>query len=154
MIKKATTLILLALIAGCGWHDSRYYHDFELNEHSFDQRTMQLIETNIGFRLPAQAHGINFFHKAPIDPSFVAKIEIPAASKNTLIERLSSLTNEEVHVIGPVGERFKWWTPTKDKILVERQRFGGEIYQHAILTDDGGRLILYLDWSLTIYPKE
>ena len=150
MIRKTTTIILLALLTGC----SRYYHDFELNERSFDQRTMHLIETNIGFQLPAQAHGINFFHKAPIDPSFVAKIEIPAGSKTTVIEQLSSMTNEEVHVSGPVGERFKWWTPSKEMVLVERERCGGDTYYHAILTDDGGRLILYLDWSMDIYPKE
>ena len=132
------------LLVGC----SRYYHDFELDAHSFDRKTMDMIETNIGFRLPQGTRGLNFFYKAPIDPSFVARIEIPTSAEAALLARLSSITNEDMHVMSAVGERFKWWTPSKGKVLIDRQRTGGDTYYHAVLTDEGDRLLLYLDWSL------
>ena len=135
---------LLLLVIGC----SKYYRDFELDERSFDHATMQMIQTNTGIDLPPDAHGLNFLYKAPIDPSFVAKIEIPAGSQAALLAQLATITNEDVHVSGAVGNRMKWWTPTQGKVLIDRQRTGGDTYYHAILTDDGGRLFLYLDWSM------
>ena len=144
MRRQTIVVSLLLLVIGC----SKYYQDFELDERSFDHATMQMIQTNTGINLPPDARGLNFFYKAPIDPSFLAKIEIPAGSQAALLAQLATITNEHVQVSSAVGSRIKWWTPTKGKVLIDRQRAGGDTYYHAVLTDDGGRLFLYFDWSM------
>jgi len=144
-MRQLTTIIGgLLILAGCG----KSYHNFELDEQSFDQETRQSIEKAIGFQLPTNARGLNYYYKAPIDPSFVARFEIPSTARGEMLRSLSAITNLDVHVVGAVSERVKWWTPKKGKILIDRQRINGESYCHAILTDEGDRLILYLDWNL------
>jgi hypothetical protein len=138
------TLCLLLLLTGC----SKYDHDFELDERSFGRDTIRMIERDSGITLPADARGLNFFYKAPIDPAFAAKIEIPAGSRSNVLARLSELKMEQIHVSGPLGPRFKWWTPAQAKVVIERQEMRTEAYFHAILTEEGDRIILYLEWCV------
>ena len=137
-------IVLFLLLFGC----SKYDRDFELDEQSFNLETLQCIEKAVGFPLPTNARGLNYYYKAPVDPSFVAKVEMPSSARGDLLQRISAITNEDVHVAGAISERVQWWTPTKGKMLIDRQRTSGEAYQHAILAEEGGRLILYLEWSL------
>ena len=135
---------LCLLLFGC----SKYYRNFELDERSFDRETLQLIEKAFGFPLSTNARGLNYYYKAPVDPSFVAKVEMPSSARSEILQRISAITNEDVHVAGAISERVQWWTPTRGKILIDRQRTSVEAYQHAILAEEGGCLILYLEWSL------
>ena len=44
-----------------------------------------------------------------------------------------------------LNDRFKWWTAAQAKVLIERQEMRTNNYLHAILAEEGGRTILYLE---------
>ena len=135
---------LFLLLFGCG----KYCRDFELDERTFDREILQCVEKAVGYSLPTNARGLNYYYKAPVDPAFLAKVEIPSSARSEILQRICTMTNEDVHVVGVISERVQWWTPTKGKILIERQQTSGEAYHHAILVEENGRLLLYLEWSL------
>jgi hypothetical protein len=141
---RVLSVLALSLLSGC----DRHMHDFELGEKSIDSATMKEIETDSGVALPIGAHGLNYFYKAPIDPGFAAKIEIPAGSKDEMIATLAKIKDEELHGDGGLGERFRWWVPKNPKKLIDRQSSDGTSYIHAILTDEDARIILYLEWCV------
>jgi len=135
--------VLSSLLSACG----RGYSDYELNEQSFDLDTMKLIQAESGVTLPAGAHGLNFYYKAPIDPAFAAKIRIPKDSEPEMMRTLSAIKSEDVNVIGTLGSRLKWWVPNNAKTLLDRQSTAGNAYLRATLTDEADGTILYLEWA-------
>lgn len=143
MNKLCPAICLLVLLTACG----KYSHEFELDERSFGSDTIQMIEHDTGIDLATNAHGLNFFYTPPIDPAFAAKIEIPADSRTNLLVQLSRMKAEEIHVSSALGPRFKWWTPAQGKVLFDRQEMRTEGYLHAVLTEEGDRTILYLEWA-------
>jgi len=104
-----------------------------------------MIEEDSGIILPSDAHGLNFFYKAPIDPAFVAKIQIPAASKEEILQRISKIQNVKVNITGALGPKFSWWLPAKAKVLIDRETSTGSSYLRVILTEENERIILYIE---------
>jgi hypothetical protein len=131
-------------LSGCG-RDARRY---ELDSKSFDSRTLQRIQSDTGITLPAGARGLNFYYKPPIDPAYIAKIEIPLSSKDDLIKTLSVIENDDnIHNTETMGTKVRWWIPKDVKPLMDRQRFVGTgNYLHVILTEEGETIILYIEW--------
>jgi hypothetical protein len=140
---RSLIFILLLLVIGC----SKYDRDFEIDERSFGNDTIQFIEQHSQIDLPTGARGLNFFYKAPIDPGFAAKIEIPSVSRDDMLGRLLKIKKEEVHVSGALGPRFKWWIPSQSKKLIDREGINNDCYIHGILTEEEGRIIFYIEWS-------
>lgn len=143
---KATFLFILTLllIAGC----SRDAREYELNSKSFDLQTLQRIESDTGITLPAGTRGLNFYYKPPIDPAYIAKIEIPLKSKDDVIKTLSAIVNDEnLHVPDSLGAKVNWWIPKGAKVLLDRQRFVGTgNYLHVMLSEEDSSVILYVEW--------
>jgi len=135
-----TVLVFL----GCG-RDAQQY---ELDSKSFDSRTLQRIQSDTGIALPPGARGLNFYYKPPIDPALIAKIEIPQNSTADLIKTLSAIENDgNIHNMETMGTKVTWWIPKGTKPLVDRQRFTGPgNYLHVILTEDGEKVVLYIEW--------
>ena len=137
--------ILLAplLFSGCG----RGYRNYELDRTSFDTKTLQMIQSDTGVAIPAGARGLNFYYKPPIDPAYIAKIEIPLISKEDVIKTLSTIRNDEnTHITESLGTKVSWWMPKGAKTLVDRQRFVRSNYLHVILTEEDASVILYIEW--------
>ncbi len=132
------------LYAGLGC--DRRIRSYELDRTTFDAKTLQMIQADTGIALPAGARGLNFHYEPPIDPAYVARIEIPASSKDDVIRMLSAIELNEVHVSESLGTKVRWWIPRDVKRLVDRQAFVRSNYLHVVLTEEGGALILYIEW--------
>lgn len=133
---------LLAL--GCG-RDARPY---ELDAKNFDSKTLNRIQSDTGITFPAGARGLNYLYKPPIDPAYIAKLEIPTAFRADLIRTLSSIENDDqLQVMESMGKNVHWWVPKGAKLLLDRQRLvrAGN-YLRVILTEEGPDLLLYIEW--------
>jgi hypothetical protein len=149
MKKRITTgfLVLTGLVfCGC----DRDLRQYELDSKSFDSKTLQRIQSDTGIVLPVGARGLNFYYTPPIDPAYIAKIEIPRSSKDDLIKKLSAIKNDDnLHVFTTLGTKVHWWIPKGTKPVMDRQRqVGTGNYLHVILTEEDGRVILYIEWSV------
>lgn len=136
------------LVSGCG--KTRWAREFELDDKTFDSEAMTMVETDSGLKLPAGAKGLNFHYKPPIDPAFVAKIEIPTDSREKLQKEIEAIKNESINVSGGLATRVKWFAPSAGAILAEREcwKDGRPPYLRVILTQEGGRYFLYVDHSV------
>ncbi len=106
-----------------------------------------MVQSDTGIILPANAKGLNFYYKAPIDPAYVAKIEIPKDSKENVIKTLSAIKNDgNIHTVESLGAKVAWWIPKDVKVLVERQTFVGGNYLHVTLTEEDAAIIFYIEW--------
>lgn len=141
-----TTLFLIAVsLTGCG----KGTHDYELGSADFGADTLLMVEKEMGLKLPAGAKGLNFYYKAPIDPAFIAKIEIPSDAKDGMVNQVSAFPNKPIISRGGLSERISWWTPTVGQVIQDRNFFDANNGQsrRVILTEKDGRWFLYLDWS-------
>lgn len=146
MTRLFLLLSAVLFITGCG--DSKYYHAFELDQSTFDADAMKMIRDDTGLVIPEGARGLNFAYKPPIDPAFLARIEIPAASRQSVEAQLAALKDNRVESSGGLATRIPWWKPTQVKVIVDKQvLYPNGKSLHAILTIEGETLILYIDWS-------
>jgi hypothetical protein len=142
-MKALLQLFLCALLfSACG----RGHSDYELDETNFDAKTLQMIQSDSRITLPKGARGLNFYYKAPIDPAYAAKIEIPQSSKESIMRTLSAIKDETISVTNPLGPRMRWWFSKDAKILADRQATIGGNYLQMTLTDEGASVILYVEW--------
>ena len=92
---------------------------------------------------------MNFYYTPPIDPAYIAKIEIPPSSKEDVIKTLSTIKNEDIHFMGSLGTKVSWWIPKGAKVLVDHQEFVGTgNYLHVILAEEDSTIILYIEWCV------
>ena len=153
-MKIFSFLFLAALLAaGCSDRiDSRYDREFELNEVTFDTEAMQKIQTMSGFTIPENSRGLNFAYRPPMDPEFAAQIEIPPASKETVLKQIEGREGQAIKSSGGLPDRVSWWPRTPEIVLAERQIFKSDSktsdngYFHAILTRESDRFILYINY--------
>jgi hypothetical protein len=122
--------------------------EYELDSKSFDTNTLQKIQTDTGIAFPTAARGLNFYYKPPIDPAYLAKIEIPPRSKADMMKTLSAITNDgNVHPMESLGTKVHWWIPKGAGILMDRQRLvGSGNYLHATLAEEDTSMMLYIEW--------
>lgn len=149
---RALTRVCLLLsailfLSACG--QSRYDRAFELDQSTFDAEAMQMIRNDTGLTVPAGARGLNFSYTPPIDPAFVARIEIPAESRAAIETQLAALKENRINGTGGLSTKTPWWRPTQGKVIVDKQVFDPNhgTNLHAILVTEGETLILYIDWS-------
>ena len=140
-------LLTILCIVGCG---SDIGKDYSLDEKSFDADTLKMIEQRTGIQLPSDAQGLNMFYQgSQIDPSFIAKIKIPQSSREAIARQIKEIPNKDGSVSGSLAEKVNWWTPSKSTIHTERQFTVDMNYVHAILCQENGRWILYVEWIKT-----
>ena len=140
-------LAAILVLSACG--EARWAREFELDEKTFDAEAMKMVETDSGLKLPADSKGLNFRYKPPIDPSFVAKIEIPADSREKLQKEIEAIKNESINSSGGLTTKVKWFAPPAGTILVERECLkDGAHHLKVILSQEGGRYFLYVDHSV------
>ena len=140
-------ITVLVFITGCSDSgNNRYNREFQLDESSFDDSAMQMIKRDTGLSIPDGARGLNFAYKPPIDPSFLARIEIPNESHEFMISQISALKENIVNTSGGLTERIEWWRPSQGTVLAEKDFYndsnGSRL--HVILLSENGRLILYI----------
>ena len=122
--------------------------EYELNETSFNDETLRMIQSDSGVTLPKGVRGLNFYYKPPIDPGFAAKLHIPTEATDAIIQQISAIKNEQINVTGELGPRKSWWVPKGAKIHVDRQSAPKGNYRRTIVTTEGDRTILYVEWDV------
>ena len=145
---KIKHLILLSLLfIGCS--DSRWYHEFELNESTFDSEAMQMVIDDSGLNLPDGSIGLNFRYRPPIDPAFIARIEIPMEAQNDIEKQIESIPSEKINISGGLRETTGWWLPSDESIIIDRQTHQPDNdYFRAVLTTKDQRIFLYVDHAV------
>ncbi len=145
MQRIASILLIAICLLGCGKCTS----DYELGSANFGADTLLMVEKDMGIKLPAGAKGINFYYKGPMDPAFIAKIEIPSAAKDGIEKQILAIPNKPMNRTGGLPDRIPWWTPTDGHIIQDHIFFDDSNghTRRAILTEKDGRWFLYLDWS-------
>lgn len=135
---------LVLFLVGCG---DRWLREFELHEETFDSEAMQMVRDQTKLSIPPGARGLNFRYSPPIDPSFVARIEVPKAESAALIKQIETMQYEEmdINISGGPGEKVKWWPPPRHSILVDRHYSqSGGCYLRVAVTQEGSQTILYV----------
>jgi hypothetical protein len=151
---RVIPLVSLTLVlTGCGpkvgsQQLGKNRSDHELDETTFDAAALALVQRNTGIQLPDGSRGLNMFYQGStcIDPSFVAKIQIPESSGGELASRIKKIRHRRGAVSGSLTEKVPWWTPSSGTIRVQRQFNPGGDYVRAILSQEEDRLVLYLEW--------
>ena len=74
-----------------------------------------MIETNISLKLPPSTKGLKLLYDNTtcIDPSFIAKLEIPVSSKQSLINKLKKVKVMANSNSTPLSliKKVNWWNP-------------------------------------------
>lgn len=147
-MKAILNYLLIALLAS-GCSDSRWFREFELDETNFDSEAMQMVKDDTGLVLPEGARGLNFRYSPPIDPSFVARIEIPREAREMVLKQIELIQNEEINISGGPSVKVTWWPPKKAVVIIDRQCTQSDSdYFRAILTLESDRTILYVDHAV------
>lgn len=121
---------------------------YQLDEKSFGAKTLSIIQSDSGVKLPTGSRGIKFIYLPPIDPSWAAKIEIPKEASATMLAELSKFAGEQINIIGESGPRTNWWHNQKSKVLIDRQSSPMGNYLRMTLTEEAGSIFLYIEWAV------
>lgn len=141
---KNIIYILLLILTFATCTNDRWFSEFELNEKTFDSDAMQYIEEISGLDIPKKSKGLKFYYKPPIDPCFIAKIEISQKDKNTIEKQLATFDA----IDNAPGENWSfkdWWPKNMGDIIVMNIYYREENgYFFSYLVKENGRVILYL----------
>lgn len=139
-MRNGFSLALALLMVGCSGN-------YTLDRKSFTAEKLKMVEQRTGLSLPVGSRGLNMFYKGePMDPFFLARVEIPEASHDELLTRIDRLRNEEIHISGSPTKNFDWWRLSKETTKAERQFTLNGDYVHVALCNENGHWILYLEW--------
>ncbi|MFH2066549.1 MAG: hypothetical protein ABIK15_15220 [Pseudomonadota bacterium] len=137
--------IFTVLIIGCGSDIGRDYH---LDEHSFDANSLKIIEERTNITFPQGARGLNMFYQGTsIDPSILAKIQIPTSEYQMFKKQLEKIPNSRGGInASSLTGKVTWWNPSESTLIMERlfnQEMNGV---HVMFCKEHDRFILYVIW--------
>ena len=139
------------MVSGCDNHSSSnrdFNTDFELDAHSFSAESLELVGQRTGVTIPDGSHGLNLLNKGrQMDPSFIAKIEIPAFSQETVAKEIERFPKSDTRVINSLAGKVSWWKSSNATLRLETQFLRDRDYVHALLCEENGKWILYLEWA-------
>ncbi len=136
-------LALFCTIAGC---DLTFGESYELDGSTFDAEALKTVETNAGIVLPADSRGLNMVYQGDtIDPSFIAKIQIPADGVDALAEQITQFEHDSVEVMSGITSHRPWWDVDALDVRVHR-KVDGIDYVELILGEADGKWFLLVMW--------
>lgn len=140
-------ILTFLLLIGC--RDSRWFREFELDEKTFNSEAMQMVIRDTGLDLPEGVRGLNFRYSPPIDPAFVARIEIPKEARFHVQKQIEAIKNQDIDLSGGPGKKVAWWPPPQKKMVIDRQLIQADgDYFRAALTQEDKRIILYVEHAV------
>ncbi len=113
-------MMSLLFLPRCG---SRWNREFELDENSFDTEAMEMVKDDSGLNLPATAKGLKFAYKPPIDPAFLAIIQLPEESLDQIKPQIEAILDNPISSTGGLDTRIPWWKPTHGEVIIDRENF-------------------------------
>lgn len=118
-----------------------------LDERSFTKKALEMVSQRSGIKLPDGTRGINLVYQEHfVDDSFVVKVQLPVSSKDSLMKNIQGFRDEECDVDNPLSKKVLWWCPSEKTLLIKRQYSIGTCFVRVFLCNEGGLLMLYLEW--------
>ncbi len=132
----------MLLLTSCS--DKRWFSSFDLNEKTFDSGAMEHIEGVSALELHEKSKGIAFHYTPPIDPRFIAKIEIPQESVTSIEKQLRFFVKNNYDP-NKIKTNRDWW-PNKFKNVVASNVYynKGSGTLLVYLVNEGEKYILYI----------
>jgi hypothetical protein len=134
--------LLLGFCGGCG------VRDHEIKGRDFDQAALKIIEVKIGIQFPPGTKGIRMLKREAIDPAFIAMLEIPKSSQESISQELGKKPAKEITVMNGLTHNLAWWNPDEKKTIAQRIYMNGDDLVAVRLCSDSDRLIMYVESSL------
>jgi hypothetical protein len=128
----------------------RFGDDIELSGDRITAAHLKEISALSGIQFPAGSHGIEYFYKGDaIDPSLLAKIEIPKEKREEILaNNVFKLGKADGGVLA--GAVPKWWQPEKLTSRIYRNHaLDHARFLECFLGEEDGKLMLYLLWMTT-----
>lgn len=123
------------------------FTEYELNEVSFKADTLAKIESESGLQLPQGTKGLRFHYKPPIDPIVFAKLEIPAGSKDLMVQQLAEMRDFSGKFHSDFANNLcKWWPATVTNGIATKFSTKGAFYIQTHLVQESDKVILYLKY--------
>ena len=117
-MKISLILCLCVVSIGC----SRSFRNYELDDHSFTAADLQTVQERTGIQLPTGSRGLNLYYNQPqFHPSFIAKIEIPTNTIDSVARQMERIPNEDYHFTNSISEKMSWWNPSNSEGAIKRQ---------------------------------
>lgn len=130
----ATPLLLFALMP----------YDFR----TIDEVSVSDLATDTGLALPPDARITHFKEVPPIDPVWVARVEMPSSAEARLVASASAQSAATGTVSGAMSESTAWWRPF-DVVLSRRYEHSES---HALVTvvisRESGQTIAYIEHAV------
>ena len=149
------TCIVLILLFITGREEPTVANEFgarqayELDANAFDDATLNLIRDRTGLALPPDIKGLNFHYYPPIDPGFAAKLEVSPASRQAVIDMLSTVPNNAPHFASSYGSELDWWDADRTAVVLGRRTNSGMgEFLKLILTEKDDRVLLYIGYGI------
>jgi hypothetical protein len=151
MVTKSKYYLLVAAILAiavvgtmCWRFHSRSY---TLNQSTFSTNALALIENNTGLKFPKGSQGLNMFYDGEhVDPSFIAKIEIPSNGVLDLKTQILNKPKGDYHPVGLLSEKTTWWNPAKSEIIIQGQYTVESSFVNLVLCQRNNQTILFVEW--------
>ena len=148
MNRCAILLVLSLIFISCG--DSPYYHEFDLDQHTFKEDTLKKIKNDIDIDFPEKTKGLNFHYIPPIDPIVFAKIEIPATARKLVETRISKYSDNSssfpTNFDVVANDKCSWWPPKIENIILTRKTYHNSYYVLIHLVQENEKHILFLKY--------
>jgi uncharacterized lipoprotein len=142
-------LVVLAtfLLGITGCSDARYLGPFELDERSFDADALAMVQQDTGIVLPKGSRGLHFRYKPPVDPAFIAKLEIPASAREEMIHKIEAIKKQDIgRRADSLWAGVSWWPPPVAGAIAETRglRDGNDVW--LVLSEENERLVLSIEF--------
>jgi len=145
IVLKIGLCFVMLMVGWAAWDRSRLV--YELDARSFTSESLKMVEERIQITLPNGSRGLNMlFDGSHVDPSLVAKIEIPAASHEAVAKQLEPFPGKG-RCVTSLSKRVTWWNPSAATIRIQRGLMPGGDSVFVLLCEENGRWILYVEWA-------
>ncbi|MEW6713023.1 MAG: hypothetical protein AB1403_24600 [Candidatus Riflebacteria bacterium] len=124
-------------------------YDYKLDEKSFDAKALHMVEKYTQLNFPAGTRGLHMYYNGnkTTDPSFWAKIELLAVSKDNLLKQIKKMKSQKVESdsspLKNCPEYLPWWKLEKETILIEKCNGNSFVW----LCKEEKSWFLYVWWS-------
>jgi hypothetical protein len=105
------------------------------------------IRTEAGLAFPCAGRVTHFVETPPIDPIWVARVELPMSCAKALEAVVAAKKVDPGTVDGALWETTPWWKPGR---LISQKRFHfsqpeGSASVFVLLAEENGQLVAYLE---------
>lgn len=143
-MKVLKWVIILILFLGCNNHA---YNEYHLTKKNFNMKELDKISKLTKIHFPKNSSGINMYYNGKnLDPSFIAKIELPIIEKEFIKEQLQNFIENPGTVEGSLSTKVDWWNPNQLIVVFSRQYLEDGNYVKAILCQKNDSCILFVEW--------